>query len=209
MKLIIPQILSGYLFRKDKLNCKKICHFISKMSKSTFFVPHCRFTRQEDEQLINIVNKLGPHSWQQIANSLGNIKTARQYRERYLNYLSPSISKEPWSHEEDMLLLNLYSMYGPKWSFISQFMPGRSAPRIKNHYVTISKHFSKFPSEIFFQEKKPLPLPQINSTNQNELISPLGRNNVYSQHKNLLPSVDTFLHNSNSTNFYSIASLLN
>lgn len=167
------------------------------MSKPNFFVPHCRFTRQEDEQLINIVNQVGLHSWSEIATSFGNIKTARQYRERYMNYLSPSISKEPWSQDEDMLLLQLYNLYGSKWSLISQFMPGRSAPRIKNHYVTMSKHLSKLSTEICTQERRPLPLPDIDSTKkQKELIFPIIQSDIYyhpSQLKCKLPSIETLL----------------
>jgi hypothetical protein len=72
---------------------------------------------------------------------LGN-RTARQCRERYKNYLAPSIRIAPWTPEEDALLLQKYRELGPKWSQMTSFFGQRSAVSLKNHYVRISQHFS-------------------------------------------------------------------
>ncbi|CAG9312735.1 unnamed protein product [Blepharisma stoltei] len=48
-------------------------------------------------------------------------------------------SKKRWSKEENLLLLNLYSIHGAKWDIISKFFTERSAFSVKNHFYGLSK----------------------------------------------------------------------
>ena len=101
-----------------------------------------KFTDIEDIKLVNIVMKMKKINWKQVSSLMGN-KTPRQCRERYNNYLSPKVQNKTWTDEEDKLLLEKYSIYGPQWSFLTQFFKNRAAVNIKNHYTKLSAHQKK------------------------------------------------------------------
>lgn len=92
------------------------------------------FTAKEDEVLKMIVWKYGARNWTMISSMLPG-KTARQCRDRYMNYLAPGITHEEWTKEEDELLKKLYDEHGPKWSLISKQFPNRSSINIKNRWA--------------------------------------------------------------------------
>ena len=52
-------------------------------------------------------------------------RSAKQCRERWRNHVDPSISREPWSEEENALLLRLYQEHDGRWCDISVAIPGR------------------------------------------------------------------------------------
>ena len=95
------------------------------------------FTKEEDTYLKFLVSVFGTSQWEVVASMIGN-RTARQCRERYKNYLSPSINNSPWTPEEDVVLLTKYSQLGPKWSQISTFFNGRTDVMVKNRYSTLT-----------------------------------------------------------------------
>lgn len=95
-----------------------------------------KFTELDDIKLIQIVNQMEKPDWKEISNLM--IKwTPRQCRDRYNNYLSPKVQNKKWTKEEDQVLLEKYSIYGPKWSFLTQFFKNRAAVNIKNHYAKL------------------------------------------------------------------------
>ncbi|KAK8841601.1 hypothetical protein M9Y10_027226 [Tritrichomonas musculus] len=51
----------------------------------------------------------------------------------------PEIKKTDWSKEEDELLLNLHSEYGPKWKQISLKISGRTDINVKNRYNLLQR----------------------------------------------------------------------
>ena len=65
-----------------------------------------KFSPDEDKLLKEQVLKLGEKGWKKIAEYLPG-RSARQCRERYKNYLCPSVSSDPWTKDEDEKLLNL------------------------------------------------------------------------------------------------------
>jgi hypothetical protein len=71
-----------------------------------------RFSKEEDIQLKEFILQYG-ENWNLIA-SLMNGKNSRQVRDRYSNYLSPSLNLEPWTIEEDELLKEKISEVGKK-----------------------------------------------------------------------------------------------
>lgn len=52
--------------------------------------------------------------WPHVARVVGNGRTAKQCRDRWLNYLRPGIKKGNWSREEESLLEDMYDAFGPK-----------------------------------------------------------------------------------------------
>lgn len=93
------------------------------------------WTPEEDRQLRNLVQELGAEKWVLIASRLGS-RTGKQCRERYVNHLDPRINKSPFTHEEDLRILELYNQLGSKWAEMSKLMPGRPDNAIKNHFNT-------------------------------------------------------------------------
>jgi hypothetical protein len=92
-----------------------------------------KFTREEDLMLRSLVEKFGTHHWHAIARSLPG-RSARQCRDRYMNYLMDSLIRNPWTHEEDIFLIVQVHRIGPKWVRIGRMLNGRSATSVKNRW---------------------------------------------------------------------------
>lgn len=93
------------------------------------------FTPAEDIQLRNLVKQYGSNDWQRISSFMEN-RTARQCRERWINYLTPSAP--PWTPEEDHQLKTLVDTFGAKWTLLEKFFSRRSDTALKNRYAVIS-----------------------------------------------------------------------
>ena len=65
-------------------------------------------------------------------------KSARQCRERWVNYLSPQIKRHPWHADDDNLLAFLVAIYGSRWCRILPFFSQRSYAQVKQR-ATILK----------------------------------------------------------------------
>jgi hypothetical protein len=94
------------------------------------------FAQREDVALVAFVNKYGTDAdaWEIIASNMPNFN-ARQCRDRWLNYLRPGINRNPFSPEEDALLISLFKEYGPKWAlFAKRHFLGRTDMQLKNRH---------------------------------------------------------------------------
>jgi hypothetical protein len=98
--------------------------------------PKVRFTPPEDIQIVELVGVYGNDDWQSIASHFSG-RTARQCRERWAYYLSPSVTNGPWSPEEDALLLDKFQEFGSQWNKMRSFFQGRSHINIKNRCQTL------------------------------------------------------------------------
>lgn len=100
-----------------------------------------KFSSVEDERLRRLAVSCS-YNWRQIAKSMPR-RTARQCRERYKYFLSPEISQDVWTDEEDRIIQEKFIEYGPKWATIAQHLNGRTAISIKNRYKKLVRHNKK------------------------------------------------------------------
>jgi hypothetical protein len=101
-----------------------------------------KFTAADDEQLRELVEQFGDSDWLLISDQM-NGRNARQCRERWINYLAPSLNNGPWTPEEDMLLLQKYRELGCKWVHIAKFFPQRTDAMVKNRFNRIQRRDAK------------------------------------------------------------------
>lgn len=104
--------------------------------------PRSKFSVAEDIILCRLVVQFGTSSWEIFPQWLPG-RNARQCRERWIKYLSPSNRFEPFLPEEDQLLRSLYAKYGARWVKISQFFQRRTDIQVKNRWLVLSRRDSK------------------------------------------------------------------
>ncbi|KAK8842947.1 Myb- protein A [Tritrichomonas musculus] len=111
------------------------------------------WTKEENEKIINLVEKFGPRNWKKIAEEI-KTKTAQQCRDHYNDVLDPKINKTIWTNEEERIMLLKYEQLGPQWAKIKTFLPGRTTGMIKNHISVLlkSRSFQKEESNIRFHK---------------------------------------------------------
>lgn len=100
------------------------------------------FTEDEDRLLSMAAIKYNQSKWNLIAQCVPG-KTPKQCRDRWANYLQPSLKFEPWSQEEDELLLSLVSKNGTRWSQLTSHFPNRSTNSVKNRWYWLIKNKGK------------------------------------------------------------------
>ena len=110
---------------------------------------HGRWSSEEDIRLSEIIPRLGTQSWVDIAKELvdamkthhgqdpkGPQRTCKQCRQRWTNFLDPTVRRAHWTKEEDDKILEMVKLYGHKWSDISRQLNGRSEALVKNRWYS-------------------------------------------------------------------------
>jgi hypothetical protein len=100
------------------------------------------FTPSEDIELLKLVSIHGTMNWLLVSRCMES-RTVRECRERWESVLSPCQVNGAWSPLEDRRLHQLYQRFGPKWSWLTTYFPGRSDHNIKNRW----RHFVRTKSK--------------------------------------------------------------
>ncbi|KAK4798638.1 hypothetical protein SAY86_030964 [Trapa natans] len=107
------------------------------------------WTVEEDLTLINYISLHGEGRWNSLARSADLKRTGKSCRLRWLNYLRPDVRRGNITLEEQLLILELHSRWGNRWSKIAQYLPGRTDNEIKNYWRTrVQKHAKQLKCDV-------------------------------------------------------------
>ena len=96
------------------------------------------WTREEDETIIEFVKQYGTKNWTKLSTFLPG-RIGKQCRERWRNHLDPEVNRNPWTDEEDNILIEMHDKIGNQWVKIAEYLPGRSDNSIKNRWNSTLK----------------------------------------------------------------------
>ncbi|KAI3505994.1 hypothetical protein L1887_28347 [Cichorium endivia] len=107
------------------------------------------WTVEEDFALINYIAHHGEGRWNSLARCAGLKRTGKSCRLRWLNYLRPDVRRGNITLKEQLLILELHSRWGNRWSKIAQHLPGRTDNEIKNYWRTrVQKHAKQLKCDV-------------------------------------------------------------
>jgi hypothetical protein len=101
-----------------------------------------RFTKEDDNKLLLLVQKLGTKNWIEISQQMGSFST-RQCRERYRQYIDPNLKIGNWTTEEDEQIVEGFFQYGFKWFSIAKMLHRRSPISIRSRFYLLIKETTK------------------------------------------------------------------
>ncbi|CAF1005342.1 unnamed protein product [Adineta ricciae] len=109
---------------------------VHRKSSSSRKKSYKKWTKEEDERLKDFINcNGGLTDWSRISQYVGNGRTDAQCQHRWERFLDPSITKGPWTDEEDRRVIELVRDYGARqWSLIAKELKGRVGKQCRERW---------------------------------------------------------------------------
>ncbi|CAK93475.1 unnamed protein product (macronuclear) [Paramecium tetraurelia] len=144
--------ISEIIAFKDSLNCQfKWLSHLRVVPSNKNWLP------EEDKLLYKIMTKEPNIKWFEVQyemfiQSQGiYFRKAKQYRERWNNYLNPQVNRGIWTEIDDYNLLQITLVEGLRWSNISKKLKNRTENQVKNRFKSIinkEKKIVQTPQEL-------------------------------------------------------------
>ena len=131
-----------------------------------------KWTPEEDRKLLDAVAQIGTDSWIRVSQRVPG-RNSKQCRERWKNYLSPTVRNLPWTPEEDAKLAELFSQFGPQWAKIASLFNARTDVNVKNRWSYLKRKEKRIKSTKQYQTNE----AQNFNQNKNSAI-PISNNDV-------------------------------
>lgn len=104
------------------------------------------WSEEEDGLLVELVtSEMKTHSqirWTAVSKKI-KTRTPKQCRERWTLNLNPNINHDPFTPEDDAILMDAYNKLGPRWTKIKDLLPGRTENSVKTRYKSIIRKLNK------------------------------------------------------------------
>ncbi|XVE77514.1 hypothetical protein DITRI_Ditri13aG0069100 [Diplodiscus trichospermus] len=154
------------------------------------------WTEEEDSILKANVNIHGEGRWNSVACLSGLKRTGKSCRLRWLNYLRPEVRRGNISLHEQLLILELHSRWGNRWSKIAQHLPGRTDNEIKNYWRTrVQKQAKQLKCDVnskqFREAMRNVWIPRLIERIRATSESPLGQPSTPTNYMNNISNVTT------------------
>ncbi|EAY01869.1 Myb-like DNA-binding domain containing protein [Trichomonas vaginalis G3] len=92
------------------------------------------WTDYEDKRLIAAVLMFGKGDWAKVSAYVGNGRNKFQCSQRWIRSLNPTVSRSPWTDEEDKKLIEAVQKFGQKsWIKISKYVGSKSDVQCRYH----------------------------------------------------------------------------
>jgi hypothetical protein len=105
-----------------------------------------RWNSNEDDFLIKLVGEHGT-DWNKVASvwqsEQPKCRTCKQIRDRWVKKLDPNVSREPYTENEDKLILELHQEHGNLWTKIAKHLPGRVGESVKTRFQALERARAK------------------------------------------------------------------
>ena len=130
------KIIASLVVTRDATKCAQ--RWRKALRPELAYVVKGKWHSKEDEKLCALVAKLGSDGlWNKISEAFCFTRSPKQCRERWQNFLDPSLNTSSWTPDEDDLLLKLHAIHGPSWAQIASSFPGRTNDRVKRRVKTL------------------------------------------------------------------------
>ncbi|KAL2892520.1 Transcription factor DUO1, partial [Bienertia sinuspersici] len=99
---------------------------------------------EEDQVLLNHVQKYGPRDWSSIRSKGLLLRTGKSCRLRWVNKLRPNLKNGcKFTAEEERIVIELQSQIGNKWATIAKHLAGRTDNDVKNFWSSRQKRLAR------------------------------------------------------------------
>ncbi|RYR14344.1 hypothetical protein Ahy_B04g070893 isoform C [Arachis hypogaea] len=85
------------------------------------------WSKQEDQKLIDYINKHGDVCWRTLPQAAGLLRCGKSCRLRWINYLRPDLKRGNFAEDEEDLIIKLHALLGNR-------LPGRTDNEVKNYW---------------------------------------------------------------------------
>jgi hypothetical protein len=138
----------------SKIIGKKVNECIKRYKLINPSIKKGLWSSEEDQEVIKLCKIYGTN-WAKISKNFHNKnRTGKQIRQRYLNFLEPSINRTKFTLEEDLKILKLNKIYKTNWKYYANHFDHRSPDMIKGRYYSSVRYNVKILNIIDFLTDK-------------------------------------------------------